>query len=133
MGPRPPSSTHTDTLFPYTTLFRSYCHRMLAACAVSVVQADATRCCYTGFLQAATLCDSHQVPLSAHCAPAIHAPICAAVPRLKHLEYFHDHTRIEKRLFDGLPTLRDGALWPDPDSPGHGLKLNRAALARHAC
>src|SRR3546814_9814716 len=54
-----------------------YFHRMLAAGAVSVLQADATRCGYTGFLQAATLCDSHQVPLSAHCAPAIHAPICA--------------------------------------------------------
>src|SRR3546814_5848177 len=56
-----------------------YFHRMLAAGAVSVLQADATRCGYTGVLQAATLCDSHQVPLSAHCAPAIHAPICAEI------------------------------------------------------
>src|SRR3546814_2311332 len=25
---RPPRSTRTDTLFPYTTLFRSLCHRL---------------------------------------------------------------------------------------------------------
>src|SRR3546814_11874437 len=87
-----------------------YFHRMLAAGAVSVLQADATRCGYTGFLQAATLCDSHQVPLSAHCAPAIHAPICAAVPRLKHLEYFHDNPRLANRLSDALPPLSAGAL-----------------------
>lgn len=110
-----------------------YFHNMLAAGAVGVLQADATRCGYTGFLQAAALCDSYQIPLSAHCAPAIHAPICAAVPRLKHLEYFHDHTRIEQRLFGGLPALRDGALWPDADAPGHGLTLNHEELARHAC
>lgn len=110
-----------------------YFHNMLAAGAVGVLQADATRCGYTGFLQAAALCDSAQIPLSAHCAPAIHAPICAAVPRLKHLEYFHDHTRIEQGLFAGLPVLRDGALWPDRDAPGHGLRLNHEALSRHAC
>src|SRR3546814_17602078 len=30
MIPRPPRSTRTDTLFPYTTLFRSIVHTMLA-------------------------------------------------------------------------------------------------------
>src|SRR3546814_11593185 len=105
---------------------------MTAAGGVSVVQASATGGGYAGCLQAATRCDSQQSPLSAHCAPAVRGSSCAAVPRLKHLEYFHDRTRIEKRLFDGLPTLRDGALWPDPDSPGHGLTLNREELARHA-
>lgn len=110
-----------------------YFHNMLTAGAVGVLQADATRCGYTGFLQAATLCDSFQIPISAHCAPAIHAPICAAVPRLRHLEYFHDHTRIEQDLFSGLPALRDGALWADTDAPGHGLSLKHEELARHAC
>src|SRR3546814_9649437 len=34
MIPRPPRSTRTDTLFPYTTLFRSHIslHRMLRRC-----------------------------------------------------------------------------------------------------
>ncbi|HET8882023.1 MAG TPA: enolase C-terminal domain-like protein [Solimonas sp.] len=108
-----------------------YFHRLLQSGAVGVLQADATRCGYTGFLQVATLCDSLQVPLSAHCAPAIHVPVCAAATRLRHLEYFHDHTRIESRLFDGIPALRDGALAPDLSRPGHGLALRREEIARH--
>lgn len=100
-----------------------YFRQMLAAGAVDVLQADATRCGFTGFLQAAHLCEAYQVPLSAHCAPAIHASICAAVPRLRHLEYFHDHVRIESLLFSDGPTLSDGELWPNRDKPGHGLKL----------
>src|ERR1041384_255485 len=44
--------------------------RMLDAGAVDVLQADATRCCgFTGFIQAATLCDAHHIPLSSHSAP----------------------------------------------------------------
>src|SRR3546814_13723792 len=35
---RPPRSTRTDTLFPYTTLFRSADHRLLAATAGLVLQ-----------------------------------------------------------------------------------------------
>ncbi|WP_206675454.1 enolase C-terminal domain-like protein [Solimonas terrae] len=110
-----------------------YFRHLLENRAVGTLQADATRCGYTGFLQAAALCDSFLVPLSAHCAPALHVPVCAAVPRLRHLEYFHDHSRIEQMLFDGLPPLRDGALWPDPDAPGHGLHLRTAEIARHGC
>src|SRR5205085_5271079 len=44
-----------------------YFQRMLDAKAVDVLQADATRCCgFTGFLQTATLCDAHYIPLSSH-------------------------------------------------------------------
>lgn len=100
-----------------------YFRRMLAAGAVDVLQVDATRCGYTGFLQAAQLCDAWQLPLSSHCAPAIHAPVCAAVPRLLHLEYFHDHVRIESQLLEGGASPRNGALWPDPERSGHGLTL----------
>jgi L-alanine-DL-glutamate epimerase-like enolase superfamily enzyme len=46
--------------------------KLLEAGAVDVLQADATRCGgITGFLQADTLCDAFQVPLSSHCAPAL--------------------------------------------------------------
>ena len=104
----------------------TYFERMLEAQAVDVLQADATRCGgYTGFLQAATLCEAHHVPLSAHCAPALHLPIgCAARP-FRHAEYFHDHVRIEEMLFDGVVSPNEGALRPDLSRPGNGLELKR--------
>src|SRR5207237_470054 len=76
--------------------------RLLAAGAVDVLQADASRCGGpTGFLGAAALADAWHLPLSAHCAPALHLHVCLAAPRVTNLEYFHDHVRIERMLFDG--------------------------------
>ncbi len=110
-----------------------YFRRMLDAGAVDVLQADATRCGgVTGFVAAHALADAHGMPLSAHCAPALHAQLGCALTRVRHLEYFYDHQRIEGMLFDGGPTLRDGALVPDPDAPGLGLTLKREDAARFA-
>lgn len=104
-----------------------YFHRMLQAQAVDVLQADVTRCSgITGFLQAAALCNAYHVPFSAHCAPAQHVAVGCAVLPFKHLEYFHDHVRIERMLFDGLPELVNGELRPDLSRPGCGLELKRA-------
>jgi L-alanine-DL-glutamate epimerase-like enolase superfamily enzyme len=110
-----------------------YFERMVAAGAVDVLQADATRCGgYTGFLRAAAICDAHSLPLSAHCAPALHLPVCCAAPRVIHIEYFHDHTRIESMIFDGAPRPRGGRLAPDLNRPGLGLELRRADAERFA-
>jgi L-alanine-DL-glutamate epimerase-like enolase superfamily enzyme len=99
-----------------------YFRRMLAAEAVDVQQADVTRCGgYTGFLQAAALCEAHHIDLSAHCAPSLHLPAACAAPRLRNIEWFHDHVRIEQMLFDGAPRPRDGAIRPDLARPGIGL------------
>lgn len=104
-----------------------YFRRMLEAGAVDVLQADVTRCAgVTGFLDAAALAAAHQVPLSGHCAPAAHVHVCCAVEPLRHLEYFHDHVRIEKMLFDGAPVPRSGVLKPDLSRPGLGLEFKRA-------
>lgn len=101
--------------------------------AVDVLQADATRCGgYTGFLRAAALADAQGIPLSAHCAPALHLPVCCAAPRLRNIEWFHDHVRIEDMIFKGAPKPHDGAIAPDLAQPGHGLALDRAAAARFA-
>jgi L-alanine-DL-glutamate epimerase-like enolase superfamily enzyme len=110
-----------------------YFRRMLDAGAVDVLQADATRCGgFTGFLQVAPLCQAHNLPLSAHCAPSLHAhPCCAALP-MKNIEYFHDHARIEHMLFDGALKPVDGTLKPDLSRPGMGLELKRADAARYA-
>lgn len=104
----------------------TYFQRMLGAGAVDVLQADATRCGgYTGFFQAAVLCEAHHLPLSAHCAPALHIPVgCAARP-FRHAEYFHDHARIEGMFFDGVSQPNNGALRPDLDQPGNGLIFKR--------
>ncbi len=104
-----------------------YFQRMLAAGAVDVQQADITRCGgVTGFLQVASLCQAHNIPLSAHTAPALHAHVACAVTPFRNLEYFHDHVRIERILFDGLPQLINGELQPDLSRPGLGLELKHA-------
>jgi L-alanine-DL-glutamate epimerase-like enolase superfamily enzyme len=108
-----------------------YFERMLRARAVDVLQADATRCGgVTGFSRAAVLCDVHQVPLSCHCAPALHTHLGCAASAVRHLEYFHDHVRIERLLFDGVVEPRHGCLEPDRTRPGLGLQLRRADAER---
>jgi L-alanine-DL-glutamate epimerase-like enolase superfamily enzyme len=110
-----------------------YFRAMLAAGAVDVLQADATRCAgITGFMRVAALCHAFQVPLSSHCAPALHVHACCAATPVRHLEYFFDHVRIEDMLFDGAPRPRGGALAPDRTRPGLGLELRRADAARYA-
>lgn len=110
-----------------------YFQRMLAADAVNVLQADATRCGgVTGFLQAAALCEGHQIDLSAHCAPALHCALGCAAPRFRHVEWFHDHARIEHLLFDGAPQPQQGSIAPDRARPGLGLALRTADAARYA-
>jgi L-alanine-DL-glutamate epimerase-like enolase superfamily enzyme len=99
-------------------------HAMLEAQAVDVLQADATRCGITGFLQMAELCEAFETPLSAHTAPALHAHLCCAARRARHVEYFFDHTRIEQMLFDGPTTKHhSGYLRPDLSQPGFGLEF----------
>jgi L-alanine-DL-glutamate epimerase-like enolase superfamily enzyme len=110
-----------------------YFRRMLDAGAVDVLQADATRCGgVTGFLRVGALCDAWCLPLSAHTAPALHAPLGCAVSRVRHLEYFHDHVRIERLFFDGALEPAAGALRPDRSRPGFGLELKRQDAARFA-
>jgi L-alanine-DL-glutamate epimerase-like enolase superfamily enzyme len=110
-----------------------YFQRMCEADAVDVLQADATRCGgITGFLRAAALADAFGLPLSSHCAPSVHAHVGCAAPRVRHLEYFHDHVRIERMFFDGALTPIKGCLTPDLARPGAGLELKESDVARYA-
>ena len=110
-----------------------YFRRMMGAGAVDIQQADATRCAgMTGFLRAAALAESFTLPLSAHCAPALHLHPSCAVPGLYPIEYFHDHVRIEHMFFDGVVTPKDGALHPDLSRPGMGLQFKRADAEKFA-
>ena len=105
----------------------AYFRRMLESGSVDVLQPDATRCAgVTGFLQAAALCDSFMIPLSAHTAPSLHSHLCCAVPAARHVEYFHDHVRIERMFFDGAVQLVEGDVRPDPSRSGLGLEFKHA-------
>jgi L-alanine-DL-glutamate epimerase-like enolase superfamily enzyme len=98
--------------------------------AVHVQQADVTRCGgITNLLRVGALCQAAQVPFSAHCAPTISAHACCGIQTLAHLEYFHDHVRIEELLFDGVPAPQGGALRPDAGRPGLGVELRRDVLS----
>ena len=106
--------------------------RNLLGC-VDCLQADVTRCGgITGFLRAGALAAGVDLDLSAHCAPSASVAACCAVPRFRHLEWFHDHVRLEPLLFDGVLETENGALRPDRSRPGNGLELKRADAARYA-
>jgi L-alanine-DL-glutamate epimerase-like enolase superfamily enzyme len=105
---------------------------LLEAGAVDCLQADVTRCGgITGFLQVAGLCAAAQLELSGHCAPAVSAHALCAAPALRHLEYFHDHARIESMLFDGTLSPSGGAMKPDPSRPGLGLTFKERDAERY--
>jgi L-alanine-DL-glutamate epimerase-like enolase superfamily enzyme len=94
---------------------------------VDVLQVDVTRCGgITAFIRADGIARAHGIPLSAHCAPAASVHPCCACEALAHLEYFHDHTRIESIVFDGAPVASHGHLQPST-GPGLGLTLARVA------
>lgn len=110
----------------------AYFRRMLDAGAVDVLQADITRCLgLTGLLQAGVLCAARSMPLSAHAAPWLHAHPMCAIPTARHVEYFHDHVRIGRLLFDGLPELVEGSLRPEPSCAGHGITLRKSDAEKY--
>ena len=100
---------------------------------VDVLQADVTRCGgVTGLLNVGAQCTARQTPFSAHTCPAVHAHLGCAIEPLIHIEYFHDHVRIEQLLFDGAPEPDDGALAPDPGRPGLGIEPRQEEIERWA-
>lgn len=105
---------------------------LVASGAVDVVQPDVTRCGgFTGFAAVAATCDALQVPLSAHCAPQLSAIAGAAAPRLLHVEWFHDHVRVDRLLLDDPIAPLDGSLAPRREVVGHGLALDPEAVEAH--
>ena len=110
-----------------------YFRRMLEHHAVDVLQLDATRCMgFTGFLNAASIAASFNIPLSAHCAPTLHMHVACSIPGFRHIEYFHDHARIEQMFFDGFIPASNGELRPDRSRPGLGILLKREDVKRFA-
>jgi L-alanine-DL-glutamate epimerase-like enolase superfamily enzyme len=101
-----------------------YFERMCAAGAVDVLQADVSRCAgVSEWLRVAGIAAAHGLEISGHCAPSLHVAPACAVPNLRHLEYFHDHARVDRMLFDGVLDPVGGLLTPALDRPGNGLEL----------
>jgi hypothetical protein len=67
-----------------------------------------------------------EIRLSAHCAPSLHVAPTGAAQGFRHLEYFHDHARIEHRLFDGTLTPQNGALHPALTRPSMALEFKKS-------
>ncbi|MFC0865966.1 enolase C-terminal domain-like protein [Sphaerimonospora cavernae] len=111
---------------------QDYFTRMCEADAVDCLQIDATRCGgFTGWFGAAAVAAGHNLQVSAHCAPNLHVPAAAATPNLRHVEWFHDHVRIESELFDGAADPAGGAVRVGADRPGLGLTLRHGAAERY--
>ena len=109
-----------------------YFRRMIDAGAVTILQADATRCGgISGFLDVAALCWAANLPLSSHCGPSMHLHVCCSVPRAIHMEFFHDHARIERMFFDGFCEPQNGIMKPNLNRPGNGLELKEKDAAAY--
>ena len=61
----------------------------------------------------------------------MHVHVCCAVPRAIHMEFFHDHVRIERMFFDGFCEPVDGVMSPDLSRPGAGLTLKEKDAAHY--
>ncbi|MGH3498105.1 MAG: enolase C-terminal domain-like protein [Nocardioidaceae bacterium] len=110
----------------------TYFRRMCAAGAVDCLQVDATRAGgYTEWLRAAAVAASHGLQVSGHCAPHLHAPVAAATPNLRHLEWFHDHVRIEHLLLDGTESGDGGSVPVQATRPGHGYTFDADKAAAY--
>jgi L-alanine-DL-glutamate epimerase-like enolase superfamily enzyme len=101
--------------------------------ALDVLQPDATRCLgISGFRQVDALCAAYGLPLSSHCAPALHVHVCAAATQLVHLECFRDHVRFEEIVFEGAPRPTHGVVTWNARRAGLGLELRTREVRRHA-
>ena len=108
----------------------AYFQRLVDAEAVDCVQVDVSRCGgISEWIRIAGLVAARGLEVSGHCAPHLHAAVAMATPNLRHLEWFHDHVRIEAMLLDGTLDPSGGSITPDPDALGHGVQFRQADAA----
>lgn len=98
---------------------------------VDCLQIDVTRCGgISEFQRAAAVAAAASLDISAHCAPHQHLAVAAAVPNVRHIEWFYDHARIEHMLFDGTVTAQGGEAPVNDDAPGNGLAFRTKEAER---
>jgi len=79
----------------------------------------------------AALAEAHGLEISGHCAQSLHLHPACAVGNVRHIEYFADHARLDRILFDGVVDPSGGGLCPDLSRSGLGLELKRADADRY--
>ena len=100
---------------------------LLDAGAVDCLQIDVTRCGgITAWREIAGLAADAGLDVSAHCAPQLAARVGVATDRLRHVEWFLDHMRVDALLFEGALPVADGLLTPT-EAPGHGMSISERA------
>lgn len=110
----------------------SYFHRMCKAEAVDCVQVDVSRCGgISEWVRVAALAAAQGLDVSGHCSPHLHVHVACATPNLRHLEWFHDHVRIENMFFDGTLSPRGGSITPIFDAPGNGFELKESDVEQY--
>ena len=110
----------------------AYFRHLFEAGAVDCAQVDITRCGgITELIRIARLADEYYLDVSGHGAPYEQAAAMAAVPNLRHLEWFHDHVRIEQMLFDGTRPVTEGVLPLDDEASGNGLTWRAQEASRY--
>jgi L-alanine-DL-glutamate epimerase-like enolase superfamily enzyme len=110
----------------------AYFAHMCAAQAVDVLQADVSRCAgITEWRRVAAVAASHGHDISGHCAQSLHLHVACSVPNIRHLEYFHDHARVDRLLFDGVIDPVGGVLRPDVSRSGIGIAIAAGRAEPH--
>lgn len=99
--------------------------------AVGIAQPDATVLGgITEWLKVANAAAVHDVPVMPHYNPELHAHLVAAAENGRYVEYFYRDQDVK--------TFEDVIDWPSepvegriplPDRPGHGVRIDRDALA----
>jgi L-alanine-DL-glutamate epimerase and related enzymes of enolase superfamily len=99
---------------------------------VDCLQIDVTRCGgISEFLRVAATAAATGLDVSAHGAPHQVLPVAAAVPNLRHIEWFHDHVRIETMFFDGAVSAAGGTAPVNRVDPGIGLTFRADSAERY--
>lgn len=94
---------------------------------VDCLQVDVTRCGgISEFLRVAAVAAAHGLEVSTHTAPHQHLAVAAATQNLRHVEWFHDHVRIEQKFLEGTGTGEGGKLTVNLQGPGNGLAFRRS-------
>lgn len=108
----------------------AYFQRMVGY--VDCLQIDVTRCGgITELLRVAATAAANGLDVSAHCAPHQVLAVAAAVPNLRHIEWFHDHVRVETMLFDGTVPATGGSAAVNLVDPGTGLTFRTAVADQY--
>src|SRR3546814_17776463 len=99
---RPPRSTRTDTLFPYTTLFRSHRSRIAPAAEADPALVAAVRVHHIELLPARSIAFEHDPGAVGRLAAASHDPRCDRQPH-------RPAPRGGGAIDDGIPADRNQA------------------------